>query len=173
MQESPARSVRSPREVVAYLLRLRPVLAQAMGVRRPFIQQVGILIEDLRRGEPITISRAAVTLGLETGPSFRELRQAAEGLAPPPECEPCNQAIVHWLEVHINACGMLNEIGGRREPRRLREVQERLAEGRAFATRFNDEYTWLKEELRGRVAAVRSRRRRGRRGLLGWFRLGS
>lgn len=172
MQESPVRSVRSPREVVAYLLRLRPVLGQAMQVRRPFIQQVGLLIEDLRRGEPITISRAAVTLGLETGPTFRELRVQAEALAPPPECEACNQAIVHWLEIHITACGMLNEIGGRREPRRLREVQERLAEGRAYATRFNDEYTWLRDELRERVAKVRGRRRRGRGGLLGWFRLG-
>lgn len=172
MQESPVRVVRSPREVVAYLLRLRPVLAAAMQVRRPFIQQVGLLIEDLRRGEPVTISRAASTLGLETGPAFRELRIQAEALVPPPECEVCNQAIVQWLDIHINACGMLNEIGSRREPRRLREVQERLAEGRMYAAKFNDEYTWLKEELRERVAAVRARRRRARRGLLGWFRLG-
>jgi hypothetical protein len=172
VHESRVRSVRSPREVVAYLLRLRPVLGQAMQLRRPFIQQVGLLIEDLRRGEPVTISRAAATLGLESGPTFRELRTQAEALMPPRECETCNQAIVHWLDIHISACTMLNDIGTRREPRRLREVQERLAEGRAFAARFNDEYSWLKEELLGRVAAARARRRPRRAGFLGWFRLG-
>src|SRR5687767_4787062 len=98
-----------------------------MQVRRPFMQQVGLLIEDLRRGEPVTISRTASALGLESGPIFRDLRLQIETLMPPPECEPCNQAVVQWLEVHINACSLLNEIGTRREPRRLREVRERLA----------------------------------------------
>jgi hypothetical protein len=172
VHESPVRAVRAPRDVVAYLLRLRPVLGQAMQLRRPFIQQVGLLIEDLRRGEPVTISRAASTLGLERGPAFRELRLQVEALRPPRECEPCNHAVVQWLEIHISACSLLNEIGTRREPRRLREVQERLAEGRPHATRFNDEYTWLKDELHERVAAARARRRPRRAGFLGWFRLG-
>jgi hypothetical protein len=91
---------------------------------------------------------------------------------PPPECRACNDAIVRWLDAHIAAAGLLTEIGSRREPRRLREVQERLAEARVHARRFNEEYGRLKDELRGRVEAARARRAPRRpRGLLGWLRL--
>ncbi|HEV8639185.1 MAG TPA: hypothetical protein VG370_33680 [Chloroflexota bacterium] len=170
---TPVRSVRSSREVVAYFLRLRPALGHAMQVRRPFVRQIGLLVEDLRRGDPITISRAAMSLGFETAPVFRELRLRFETLMPPPECRACNDAIVRWLDAHISAAGLLTEIGSRREPRRLREVQERLSEARAHAMRFNQEYTRLKAELRGRLEAARTRiAGRRRSGLLGWLRPG-
>ncbi|HEY3081640.1 MAG TPA: hypothetical protein VGM69_17250 [Chloroflexota bacterium] len=166
-------SIQSPRDVKAYLQRLRPALANAMKVRRPFVQQVGLLVEDLRRGDLITISRTAMSLGLETAPVFRELRLRFETLVPPPECRVCNDAIIRWIDAHIAASGLLSEIGSRREPRRLREVQERLAEARAHARRFNEECTRLKTELRGQVEAARTRRvPRRRGGLLGWLRPG-
>jgi hypothetical protein len=154
---------------VAYLLRLRPVLAHAVQARRPFIEAVGVQIEELRRGDPISISRDAARLGLEYGPVFREDRRAAEGLEPPPECEACNAAIVAWLDVHVAACQLLQEVGSRREPRRLREVQERLADGRPYAGRFNDEYTRIKQDLRERVARVLGTRGRRQGGLMGWL----
>jgi hypothetical protein len=163
--------MQSPREVKAYLQRLRPPLANALQVRRPFVQQIGILIEDLRRGDLITISRTAMSLGFETAPVFRELRLRFETLVPPPECRACNDAIVRWIDAHIAASGLLSEIGSRREPRRLREVQERLAEARGHARRFNEEYTRLKAELRGQVDAARARRQ-PRGGLLGWLKPG-
>jgi hypothetical protein len=166
----PSRPIQSPRDVKAYLLRLRPAISNALQVRRPFVQQVGTLIEDLRRGDLITISRTAMNLGFETAPLFRELRLRFETLVPPPECRACNDAIVRWIDAHISAATLLGDIGTRREPRRLREVQERLAEARVHARRFNEEYTRLKADLRRQVEAARARRAARRGGLLAWLR---
>jgi len=157
-----------PREIVAYLLRFRPVLRHAIQVRRQFIEQVGLLIEEVRRADPITISRQATRLGLETVPLFRDARSQVSSLMPPPECQGCNQAIAEWLDLQIAACGLLNEIGQRRDVRRVREVQEHLGGGRVHAVRFNDEYARIKEDLRARVQRVLGPRRR-KGGFLGFL----
>lgn len=159
MTDVSARS--SPREVVAYLLRLRPVLANAIQMRRGFIEQVGVLIEGLRQGDPISIARLAGQLGNETSPMFREARHQIDALDPPPMCAACNRAISDWLEVHLSACALLGQIGTQHDAKRLREVQEHLAQGRTHATRFNEEYTHIKTDLREQVDRVLGRRRRG------------
>src|SRR5207244_7688888 len=69
-----------------------PILA-----RREWIRDVGLLIEEARTGDPITLSRTAGQYGHNGITIFREARRRLSDLDPPPECEQLHQAIGEWI----------------------------------------------------------------------------
>lgn len=164
MATDQANAASSAREVVAYLLALRPVMAGVMEQRRTWIRDVGLLIEEARTGDPITLSRRAGQLGHGQLPAFREARQQHTHLLPPPQCYALHESVAGWLDRHVDACETLIRAERDRSLRPLRDVQEQLGEARRYSQTFNERYGQLVNELRQRVdAALAKRGRRGRR----------
>jgi len=155
----PERRRSAPHEITRYLRQLRPVLTAPRLARREWIRRVGRLIEESRTGEPIALAHQAGRYGRDAIAVFRDARRRLGELTPPPECQALHGAIEQWIELHVQACEELIRTDEQRAPRRLRDVQERLAAGRAWAQRFNDEYTRLAAELRGHVAGQAGRER--------------
>jgi hypothetical protein len=142
---------------------LSPTLTAPRTIRRDWIREVGMLIEESRTGDPITLAAQAGRYGHNTVPTFREARRRLNELMPPPECQGLHDAIGNWIDQHVLACEVLIRASEMRTLRPLREAQERLAEGRAWAGRFNQEYLQVVEDLRQRVAIALGRAPRRRR----------
>jgi hypothetical protein len=142
----------TPRAIARYLRALRPVLLAPRLARRAWIRDVGRLIEEARSGDPIALSRQAGSHGRDVVPVFRDARRRLSDLSPPPECQELHAAIEQWIVQHVEACELLMRIEEQRTLRSLRDVQERLAEGRAWAGRFNAAYVRVVEDLRRQVA---------------------
>ena len=152
-----------PRDVVGYLLALRPIMQATTEQRRDWIRDVGLLIEESRTGDPITLARKAGRLGHTQIVAFRESRLQLSHLIPPPSCYQIHEAVAGWLDEHVRACESLIRAEQNRSLRPLREAQEQLGDARRHSQRFNDEYTRIVAELRQRVDAALDRRRgRGR-----------
>jgi hypothetical protein len=147
-----ARGGSTPREITRYLRDLRPILSAPRLARREWIREVGLLIEEGRKGDPIALARRAGRHGRNMSPIFREARRRLGELSPPAECQALHQATEQWIVQHVDACEALSQIEEQRALRGLRDVQDRLAEGRLWAQRFNAEYARVIEDLRGRVA---------------------
>jgi hypothetical protein len=153
------------REVVGYLLALRPIMSATTERRRAWIREVGLLIEEARTGDPITLSRRAGQLGHAQLTAFREARVTHSHLVPPASSYELHEAVAGWLDKHVQACETLVRAEQQRSLRPLREVQELLGDARRFSQQFNDQYGRLIAELRERVEAALSKRRgRGRGG---------
>jgi hypothetical protein len=145
------------RAIVAYLRELRPILSAPRGVRRDWIRDVGLIIEESRAGDPIALARRAGRLGHNVQPVFRESRRRLAEVAPPPECMALHEAIGVWIERHLTACEALIRADDQRSLRPLRDVQEQLGEARVSAGRFNAEYLRLADEVRSELARALGR----------------
>jgi hypothetical protein len=156
------------REAVTYLLSLRPIMSHTTEERRAWIRDVGLLIEEARTGDPITLSRKAGKLGHEQIPRFREARVQHSHLIPPTSCYELHEAVAGWLDKHVEACETLIRAEQNRALRPLRDVQEQLGDARRYSQVFNAQYGKLVTDLRQRVEAALSKRRgRGRGGRRG------
>jgi hypothetical protein len=143
----------TPKAVAIYLTRLRPLLVAATSTRQGFVREIGLLLENARHQNPTTVAQAAGTLGRGQMALFREVRMQLDALHPPPSCQPCHHSVTSWIEQQIAACQGLLEVSVKGDPRRLREVQWLLADGREHARRFNGQYGRLVEMLRNAVGA--------------------
>jgi hypothetical protein len=157
-----ANAAASARGVVAYLLALRPIMAGVIEQRRTWIRDVGLLIEESRTGDPITLSRKAGQLAHGQLGAFREARTQHTHLLPPPQCYPLHEAVAGWLDKHVEACETLVRAERDRSLKPLRDVQEQLGDARRYSQTFNEQYGLLVTELRQRVDAALAKR--GRRG---------
>ena len=163
--EQAPNSAAGAREVVAYLLSLRPIMSHTTEERRTWIRDVGLLIEEARTGDPISLSRKAGQLGHAQIPRFREARVQHSHLVPPPSCYELHEAVAGWLDKHVEACETLIRAEQNRTLRPLRDVQEQLGDARRYSQVFNEQYGRLVADLRERVDAALSKRRgRGRGG---------
>jgi hypothetical protein len=152
----------SAREVAAYLVALRPILASATEARRTWVKRVGVLMEDARKGNGAQVARSAASIGHDTAGTFRHGRSRLELLKPPRGCGECHRALLLWLEKLVAACDLLIEVGHSGNLARIRETQELLTESRAHAHQFNGEYARLVGDLRQRVAAAGRQQQQGR-----------
>ena len=147
----------SARNVARYLVGLRPVLTDACSVRADWVHRLGVLMADARSGNAARVHNGAGMLGREFGQKFRAVKARVEILNAPPECDLCHAAVRAWAEALMRSCEALEEIGRSGNMSGLRVAQDRLADARGQAHRFNDEYARLSSELRQRVAAIRRR----------------
>lgn len=147
----------SARSIARYLVALRPLLADACAIRNEWVRRLGLLIAEVRSGDTLRITRGAGQLGRDYLPQFRHVRSRIDTLMPPPECNVCQQAVRAWTEALERSCEALDSIGRTGQLDGLRTAQDRLADARSYAHRFNDEYARLTEELRQRVAIARRR----------------
>ena len=147
----------SARNIARYLVGLRPVLTDACSVRADWVHRLGVLMADAKTGNVLKVTQGAGTLGREFGQEFRAVRSRIEILNAPPECDLCHAAVRAWAEALQRSCEALEEVGRSGKMGGLRTAQDRLADARSQAHRFNDEYARLSSELRQRVAAVRRR----------------
>jgi hypothetical protein len=147
----------SARNIARYLVGLRPVLTDACTVRADWVHRLGVLMADAKTGNVQKVTQGAGTLGREFGLKFRAVRSRIDILNAPPECALCHASVRAWAEALQRSCEALEEIGRTGKLNGLRAAQDRLADARSQAHRFNDEYARLSQELRQRVAAVRRR----------------
>lgn len=145
----------SPQAVARYLIGLRPVLRDATSERNEWMRQLGMLIEHARSGNTLRVARVAGQLGRGFGERFRHTRSRLELLNPPAECDVCQAAARARADALHGSCDALTEVGRSGQLGGLRQAQERLAEARTQARRFNDEYARLTGELRRRVQVAR------------------
>jgi hypothetical protein len=158
--EATTGSAATPRAVAAYLVELRGPLAEATHHRKVWVHSIGVLMEDARRGNPLTITQSAGQFGREHGASFRRVREQVGRLTPPTTCVGVHRALVRWLDKLVQACDLLVAVARDGDIRRLRETQGLFSEGRHHAHVFNDEYARVVADLRERVAHHRDRARR-------------
>ena len=147
----------SARSVARYLVGLRPVLTDACAVRAAWVHRLGQLIAEARSGNAARVTNGAGALGRDFTGQFRAVRARIDILMPPPECDLCQASVRAWAEALQRSCEALEEVGRTGKMGSLRVAQDRLADARTHAHRFNDEYARLSHELRQRVAAVRRR----------------
>ncbi len=149
----------TPREMARFLVDLKPILGSATDARRTWVRRIGILMEDARKGNPAMLAAAAGSIGREYTPTFRSARDRIDRIAAPKGALECHRALSLWLDKLVQSGELLIEVGSSGNVNRIREIQELLAEGRAHAVRFNEEYLRLISNLRARVAELSSRRR--------------
>jgi hypothetical protein len=148
----------SPRAAAEYLVRLRPVLAEATGARRALVASLTSLAADVRRGGPMVAERAGA-IGTERIVSFQELRTQMEGLAPTPACEACHLTLGRWMNRLIDCCDLLRSIGTTGDVASLSRAQGLLTDAREYARGFNSIHGALVSELRDLVDAATERAR--------------
>jgi hypothetical protein len=154
----------SPRADVAYLHAIRPVVAGVTRARHGWIREIGVLLEEARRSTPPAIAAAAGEIGRAHLPRLLEARARIQEQSPPHDCLAINRAAVAWLDAQVAACETMLDVGATGDVRRLKGVQQALAEGRQHAHRFNEQYERLVGDIRALVdAAARRRQRREQR----------
>ena len=143
------------RAVALYLRSIRPIVGSVAVSRQAWVRDMGILLEDARHGSPSTVARSAGRIGAQQRIVFRDARRQVEGLPVPPACVSVRSAILSWLEKQDQACTVMVESGQTGDVRRLHEVHGVLAEARAHAHHFNEEYARLVADVRSAVDNAR------------------
>lgn len=148
----------SPRAAAAYLIRLRPIVGDATGVRRALAHSLRELADDVRRGGPMVAERAGA-IGNERIGVFHALRDQLDQVTPPPSCEAAHMTLGRWLNRLIDCCDVLRTVGTTGDVAQLGRAQSLLAEAREYARGFNDEHAALVGEIRDLVddATLRAR----------------
>jgi len=155
----PSGPTSTPREMARFLVDLKPILGSATDARRTWVRRIGILMEDARKGNPAILAAAAGSIGREYTPTFRSARDRIDRITAPKGALECHRTLSRWLDKLVQSGELLIEVGSSGNVNRIREIQELLAEGRAHAVRFNEEYLRLISNLGARVAELSSRRR--------------
>src|SRR5207249_2928431 len=114
-------------------------LASATRSREAWVHRLGVLMDDARRGNPLSITQTAGAIGREHGTAFKQARQHVAGLRPPPTCAGAHRALERWLDKLIETCDLLVLVARDGDIRRLRETQALFGQGRRHAREFNDE----------------------------------
>ena len=146
----------SPRAAAAYLVGLRPVLADATAGRRALVRSLRGLGDDVRRGGPMVAARAGA-VGAERIRTFRALRDRLDGAAAPPSCGACRLTLGRWFDRLIDCCEVLRSVGTTGDAGRLGRAESLLAEAGEYARGFNAEHAALVGELRELVDAAAER----------------
>jgi hypothetical protein len=136
------------RAVALYLRSIRPIVGAVALSRQSWVRDMGVLLEDARHGSPSSVARSAGRIGANQRVVFRDARRQVEGLPVPPACVAVRSAFLSWLEKQDEACAIMIESGQTGDVRRLREVHGVLAEARAHAHNFNEEYARLVADVR-------------------------
>jgi hypothetical protein len=157
-----ARDDETPRAIAAFLVELRGPLAEATHHRKLWVERIGVLMEDARQGNPLTITQTAGQIGREYGGIFRRIHERVGRLHAPATCTGVHRALARWLAKLIEACDLLASVARCGDIYRLRETQGLVAEGRQHAHVFNEEYARLVAVLREQVAQRQPAPRAGR-----------
>src|SRR5213595_2690389 len=110
-RSSRERGLSQARAVAAYLVALRPILVTATQARQAWVKRIGVLMADMRMGNPQLIAQQAGQIGRDHGTSFREAERALDRLKPPVECSGCHGSLVAWLSKLTQSCDVLVDIG--------------------------------------------------------------
>ena len=145
----------SPREVAAFLIALKPIVARAIEIRKSWIKELGLLFEEARQGNPTQVTDQAGRLGRDHVGAFQDVRWSAGRQRPPEGCQDIHRALMAWLGGLVSACEALVDVGSSGEMAGMQVAQRHVAEARHAARRFNGEYSRLVTELRMAVRAAR------------------
>lgn len=148
----------SPRAAAEYLVRLRPILADATGVRRALVTSLRDLGDDVRRRGTM-VAETALAIGNERLGVFHALREQLSSVAPPPSCEDAHMTLGRWLDRMIDCCEVLRTIGTTSDFAQLSRVEALMIEAREYARGFNDEHAALVGEIRELVDEATERAR--------------
>jgi hypothetical protein len=156
---TPTRPRRSAlRGMVLYLKGVRQIVAEANGLHRAWIREVGMLIERARTAPASEVATEASVIAGEGRKTFDEVRGKLAGLEVPDDANSCHTALTAWIDTHVAACEALAQIGQSADPGELRVVQGLLAEARSDYGDFNRDFAQLVDAVKKRLAAVREKR---------------
>src|SRR5688572_3655666 len=101
-------------ENAQYVVLLGRAVKHAMQVRH------GLLREFSQLGQhPTSALQRAGRIGARCAPAFDEARRTAAALPTPIGAQPVRDALLGWLDAHIQACDALALAGGTREGQHL------------------------------------------------------
>jgi hypothetical protein len=115
-----------------YVIQLGRAVKHAMEVRGQLLREFA----DLDK-HPSTALALAGRIGGRCAPAFDEARRAVAQLPTPPGAQLLRDALLGWLDVHVQACDVLMRAGGTREPGHLTTAAAILRNAHPYAVRYN------------------------------------
>ena len=119
-------------EQTRYVIHLGRTVKHAMQVRGQLLRELSQLDK-----HPTTALVRAGRLGARCAPAFDEARRAVAELPTPQGAQLLRDALLGWLDVHVQACDVLMRAGGTREPGNLTTAAAILRNAQPYAARYN------------------------------------
>jgi hypothetical protein len=115
-----------------YVRQLGRAVKHAMQVRGQLLKE----FSELDRHPTTALARAA-RIGSRCAPAFDEARRNVSAMPTPPGAHMLRDALVGWLDVHVQVCDVLMRAGGTREPGNLTTAAAILRNAQPYAARYN------------------------------------
>lgn len=129
-------------ESAPYVIKLGRAVKHAMRVRDGLLREFSQLDQ-----HPETALTRAGRMGARGAPAFDEARRAAAALPTPIGAQAVRDALLGWLDAHVQACDALMRAGGTRDPRHLRTAATLLRHAEPFARKYNQARGSLAQRL--------------------------
>jgi hypothetical protein len=125
-----------------YVRQLGQAVATAMRARSQLVREFSRLDQT-----PATALVRAGRIGARCAPAFEEARHRVAALPTPLGAQTIRDALLGWLDVHVQVCGTLVRAAGTRDPRHVGTAAAALHNAQPFAQRYNLARRRLAERL--------------------------
>ena len=125
-----------------YVRQLGRAVKHAMVVRNQLLREFSQLDQ-----HPSTALVRAGRIGFRCAPAFDEARRVVASLPTPMGAQMLRDALLGWLDVHLQACDTLMRAGGTREPGNLTAAAAILRNAHPYAARYNSARRSLAQRL--------------------------
>ena len=125
-----------------YVAQLGRAVKHAMQVRNRLLKEFSELDQ-----HPSTALTRAGRIGFRCAPAFDEARRAVAALPTPIGAQIVRDALLGWLDIHMQACDVLMRAGGSREPGHLTAAAAILRNAHPYAIRYNSARRSLAQRL--------------------------
>jgi hypothetical protein len=141
---SPARSIEGGQGIDQwqYVRHLGQAVAAAMRARGHLVREFSQLDQT-----PATALVRAGRIGARCAPAFEDARLRIATLPTPLGAQTIRDALLGWLDVHLQVCGQLVRAAGTRDPRHVGNAAVALRNAQPFAQRYNLARRRLAERL--------------------------
>jgi hypothetical protein len=129
-------------ETWMYLRHLGRTVKLGMQLRSQMLRELSQL-----DAHPATALLRAGRIGLRCAASFDQSRRALRDMAYPAGAQSVHEALLGWLDIHIEACDALTRAAGTKDARHLSSAASVLRGARPFAHRYNAARLRLAERL--------------------------
>ena len=125
-----------------YVRQLGQAVAAAMHARAQLVREFSQLDQT-----PATALVRAGRIGARCAPVFEDARHEVALMTTPLGAQTIRDALLGWLDVHVQVCGALVRAAGTRDPRHVGNAAAALCNAQPFAHRYNLARRRLAERL--------------------------
>jgi hypothetical protein len=115
-----------------YVRQLGRAVKHAMVVRNQLLREFSQLDK-----HPTTALVRAGRIGARCAPAFDGARRDVAAMPTPPGAQMLRDALIGWLDVHLQVCDVLMRAAGTREPGNLTTAAAVLRNAHPYAARYN------------------------------------